>query len=111
MRSYLTPRELQIVRMVVEECLDSRVIAGRLRLSIKTVETHRTNAMRKMQWFNVMQMCRWWWLIGIHEKAQHWIKREELREGAGQAGKVATQVSSSKEKAHVQGNWNPSEVR
>jgi two-component system response regulator NreC len=50
----LTPREREVVRMIAEGN-SVREIAGRLRLSVKTVEAHKFNLMRK---------------LGIHNKAQ-----------------------------------------
>jgi two-component system, NarL family, response regulator NreC len=50
----LTPREREIVRMIAEGN-SAREIAGRLQLSVKTVEAHKFNLMRK---------------LGIHNKAQ-----------------------------------------
>jgi len=50
----LTPREREVVRMIAEGN-SAREIAGRLGLSVKTVEAHRFNLMRK---------------LGIHNKAQ-----------------------------------------
>jgi len=50
----LTPREREVVRMIAEGN-SVREIASRLRLSVKTVEAHKFNLMRK---------------LGIHNKAQ-----------------------------------------
>lgn len=50
----LTPREREVVRMIAEGN-SVREIAGRLQLSVKTVEAHKFNLMRK---------------LGIHNKAQ-----------------------------------------
>jgi DNA-binding NarL/FixJ family response regulator len=46
-RPELTRRETEIVRLVAEG-LSNKEIAWRLTLSVKTVETHRANAMRKV---------------------------------------------------------------
>lgn len=45
--SMLTPRELEVIRLVALG-ETNRSIAGRLNVSIKTVDTHRTAAMRKL---------------------------------------------------------------
>ena len=50
----LTPREREVVKMIAEGN-SAREIAGRLQLSVKTVEAHKFNLMRK---------------LGIHNKAQ-----------------------------------------
>ena len=44
----LTPRERQVMALVTEGC-PNKQIATELKLSIKTVETHRANLMTKMQ--------------------------------------------------------------
>jgi DNA-binding NarL/FixJ family response regulator len=46
-REQLTPRERQIVKLVAEGC-SNKGIAHTLKVSIKTVETHRAAAMRKV---------------------------------------------------------------
>jgi two-component system response regulator NreC len=53
-RASLTPREREVVKMIAEGN-SVRQIAGRLRLSVKTVDAHKFNLMRK---------------LGIHNKAQ-----------------------------------------
>jgi len=50
--STLTGRERQILKMVAEG-RTSRYIAGHLNLSVKTVEKHRSNLMRKLDLHNV----------------------------------------------------------
>ncbi len=51
----LTPREHQVLDLVVEGLL-SKEIAKRLDISIKTVEVHRSNIMRKMQANSLAQL-------------------------------------------------------
>jgi two-component system response regulator NreC len=51
----LTPREREVVRMIAEGS-SVRQIAGRLRLSIKTVESHKFNLMRKLNIHNKAQL-------------------------------------------------------
>ena len=51
----LTPRERQIMAMLAEGTLN-KVIASRLGLSRRTVETHRTNVMHKMNASSVVQL-------------------------------------------------------
>jgi len=46
--SHLTPRERQILKLMVNG-INNRNIADRLNISIKTVELHRSNVMRKMK--------------------------------------------------------------
>jgi RNA polymerase sigma factor (sigma-70 family) len=53
----LTPREKEIL-MHVADGLASREIGDRLNISQKTVETHRTNMMKKMQVSNVARLTR-----------------------------------------------------
>jgi len=53
----LTPRELEVVRLVADGARTSE-IAARLSLSIKTAESHRRNAMRKLQVDTVADLVR-----------------------------------------------------
>src|SRR5688572_3729860 len=46
--SSLTHREREVVQQVAEGCLNKQ-IAARLNVSVKTVETHRASAMRKLK--------------------------------------------------------------
>jgi DNA-binding NarL/FixJ family response regulator len=54
----LTIRESQIVRLLAEGKSD-RDMASLLDISVKTVETHRTNLMRKLELHNVADMVRY----------------------------------------------------
>ena len=51
----LTPRERQIMKMIAEG-LSVRQTAGRLALSVKTVEAHKFNLMRKLDLHNRAQL-------------------------------------------------------
>jgi DNA-binding CsgD family transcriptional regulator len=53
----LTPRERETLRLVAEG-LSSRQIAQRLRISPRTVETHRANGMRKLGLSSVAELVR-----------------------------------------------------
>jgi two-component system response regulator NreC len=54
-RSTLTPREREVVRMIAEGN-SARRIAGLLGLSVKTVEAHKFNLMRKLDIHNTAQL-------------------------------------------------------
>lgn len=54
-RSNLTPREREVVRMIAEGN-SARKIAGTLGLSVKTVEAHKFNLMRKLDIHNKAQL-------------------------------------------------------
>jgi DNA-binding NarL/FixJ family response regulator len=54
-RSVLTPREREVVKMIAEGN-SAREIAGVLGLSVKTVEAHRFNLMRKLDIHNRAQL-------------------------------------------------------
>jgi two-component system, NarL family, response regulator NreC len=54
-RSTLTPREREVVKMIAEGN-SAREIAGLLGLSVKTVEAHRFNLMRKLDIHNRAQL-------------------------------------------------------
>lgn len=48
----LLPRQQQVVRLIAEDYC-TKEIASKLRLAVKTVEGHRTNAMRRLGVFTV----------------------------------------------------------
>lgn len=54
-RSALTPREREVVKMIAEGN-SARKIASLLGLSVKTVEAHRFNLMRKLDIHNRAQL-------------------------------------------------------
>jgi DNA-binding NarL/FixJ family response regulator len=54
----LTPKERGVLQLVAEG-LSSKEIADRLGVSLKTVETHRTNIMRKLELRNVACLTRY----------------------------------------------------
>ncbi|WP_052210880.1 response regulator transcription factor [Rhizobium rhizogenes] len=56
--SALTPRELEVVRLVAEGETNKR-IAALLNISIKTVDTHRTAAMRKLGVHTAVELARY----------------------------------------------------
>ena len=57
-RPTLTNREGQVLDLVAE-CLSSKEIANMLSLSVKTVETHRSNLMRKLNLHSVAAVVRY----------------------------------------------------
>lgn len=65
-RSNLTPREREVVKMIAEGN-SAREIAGVLGLSIKTVEAHRFNLMRKLDIHNKAQLVTY----AIRKKIVH----------------------------------------
>lgn len=54
----LTEREIEVVRLVAEG-LNSREIAERLSISVKTVDTHRANIMAKLDVHNAAELIRY----------------------------------------------------
>lgn len=56
--SGLTPREREIVQLVAEG-RSSKEVAALLGISVKTVESHRTNVMRKLRIRSVSQLVRY----------------------------------------------------
>lgn len=60
----LTPRERQILKLVAEGHTNRRV-AERLSISLKTVETHRMNLMRKLDAHNVADLSKWARRLGL----------------------------------------------
>jgi DNA-binding NarL/FixJ family response regulator len=54
----LTPRELEVLRLLARGYA-YKEIANELFISIKTVETHASNVLRKLQLSNRHQLTRW----------------------------------------------------
>ena len=65
-RERLTPREREVVRLVAEG-LSSRQVAERLGISVKTVETHRSNILRRLGVESVGELVRWAVRAGLVE--------------------------------------------
>ena len=57
-RGELTPREREIVQLVAEG-RSSKEVAAMLGISVKTVESHRSNVMRKLRIRSVSQLVRY----------------------------------------------------
>lgn len=57
-RSRLTPREREIMQLLAEG-LSNKEIGARLGIGIKTVETHRTNIMNKLNLHSVSDLVRY----------------------------------------------------
>lgn len=53
----LTPRQKEILRLVAQG-LTNREVAHHLRISVRTVEVHRFNLMRRLRVRNVAQLLR-----------------------------------------------------
>lgn len=60
----LTPRERQVLKLIAEGLTNKR-IAGRLSISLKTVETHRMNLMRKLDAHNAAELSTWARRLGL----------------------------------------------
>ena len=54
----LTPREREVLQLIAEG-MTNREIASHLRLSVKTVEAHRTAMMKKLELHGVAELTRW----------------------------------------------------
>lgn len=63
---FLTPRERQILQLVAESH-STKEIATKLDISVKTVDNHRTNLMRKLDLHNVASVTRYAMQIGLIE--------------------------------------------
>jgi DNA-binding CsgD family transcriptional regulator len=64
----LTPREQKILTMIWSG-LRSRQIADRLRISVKTVDTHRATMMKKVRVSNAAQLLKAALLQGLIKMA------------------------------------------
>ncbi|HEX9786313.1 MAG TPA: response regulator transcription factor [Opitutaceae bacterium] len=65
-RDFLTPREREILQLVAES-YSTKEIAHRLSISVKTVDNHRTNLMRKLDLHNVASITRYAMQVGLIE--------------------------------------------
>lgn len=61
----LSNREKQVLKYVTEGCTN-KIIARKLSISIKTVESHRLNMMRKLDAHNVIDLVTWAKRLNIH---------------------------------------------
>ncbi|OHX19154.1 two component system response regulator [Chromobacterium sphagni] len=61
----LTMRENQVLKLIAEG-MRNRDIAENLKITIKTVETHRLNLMRKLDAHNAVELTNWAIRLGIH---------------------------------------------
>jgi DNA-binding NarL/FixJ family response regulator len=62
----LSPRQLQVLRLAAEG-LTTSAIARKLRLSVKTVETHRTELMKRLDVHDVAALVRYAARVGLIE--------------------------------------------
>jgi DNA-binding CsgD family transcriptional regulator len=68
----LTDREREILKLVAESN-STKEIAQKLGISVKTVDNHRTNLMRKLNLHDVASLTRYALEIGLIEhRAQTW---------------------------------------
>jgi two-component system, OmpR family, response regulator len=58
LRDKVTPRELEVL-LLVGQGGTSKEIAGKLEVTVKTVEVHRSNLMRKLDASNAASLTRW----------------------------------------------------
>jgi DNA-binding NarL/FixJ family response regulator len=63
-RDFLTDREREVLKLVVESH-SSKDIAAKLAISMKTVDNHRSNLMRKLNMHDVASLTRYALDIGI----------------------------------------------
>lgn len=55
---FLTPREREVIQLLAEG-LSTKDIAGHLNISVKTVETHRTQIMGKLDMHSIAQLTKY----------------------------------------------------
>ncbi|MGH7230023.1 MAG: LuxR C-terminal-related transcriptional regulator [Nitrospiraceae bacterium] len=66
----VTPRQKEILRFVAQG-LTNREIAGHLKISVRTVEVHRFNLMRRLRVRNVAQLLRQALVMRLLPKSYH----------------------------------------
>ena len=64
---FLTDREREILQLVAESH-STKEIASKLGISVKTVDNHRTNLMRKLNLHDVASLTRYALEVGIIEQ-------------------------------------------
>ena len=67
---FLTDREREILQLVAESN-STKEIASKLSISVKTVDNHRTNLMRKLNLHDVASLTRYALEIGLVEPKKH----------------------------------------
>ena len=60
----LTPRQIEVLRMVADGHR-TREIATRLKLSVKTVESHRGEVMKRLEMHDVVSLVRYAFRVGL----------------------------------------------
>jgi DNA-binding NarL/FixJ family response regulator len=60
----LTPRQIEVLRMVADGHR-TRDIAGKLSLSVKTVESHRGEVMKRLEMHDVVSLVRYAFRVGL----------------------------------------------
>ncbi|CAI1011565.1 LuxR C-terminal-related transcriptional regulator [Serratia quinivorans] len=55
---HLSPREKQIIKLIITG-MGNKIIAKTLSISVKTVESHRFNLMKKLDAHNIIDLVRW----------------------------------------------------
>jgi DNA-binding NarL/FixJ family response regulator len=60
----LTPRQIEVLRMVADGHR-TREIASRLKLSVKTVESHRGEVMKRLEMHDVVSLVRYAMRVGL----------------------------------------------
>jgi len=60
----LTPRQIEVLRMVADGHR-TREIASRLKLSVKTVESHRGEVMKRLEMHDVVSLVRYAFRVGL----------------------------------------------
>jgi len=60
----LTPRQIEVLRMVADGHR-TRDIADRLKLSVKTVESHRGEVMKRLEMHDVVSLVRYAFRVGL----------------------------------------------
>ncbi len=70
--SVLSPREREVLQLLAEGC-DTRTIADRLHIGVKTVENHRRNLMEKLGLTNLADLIRYALREGV-TSLDEWLK-------------------------------------
>jgi DNA-binding CsgD family transcriptional regulator len=100
-RRTLTPRELEVASLVARG-LTNRSIAGRLHLSVRTVDTHVDHVLTKLGFSNRSQLVAWAYESGLAPDQPHprELRREPADPSRPQARRSPARPAGTRPRGH-----------